>query len=137
MIDEFRGEYYFLSNFSESKIVINGITFINGESAFQSFKEIERQSEFANLEPFIAKRRGKNVELRNDWEDIKDGIMYQVVKLKFEQNNDLKEKLIATKDEYIEEGNTWNDTYWGVCRGQGKNILGEILMRVRLELRNS
>lgn len=61
--------------------------------------------------------------------------MYLVVKSKFEQNSDLKDKLIATGDEYLEEGNTWNDTYWGVCRGKGKNILGKILMRVREELK--
>ena len=136
MIGEFRGKYYFLSNFSDSKIIINGITFLNGESAFHSFKDISRQSEFANLEPSIAKRKGRHVKLRQDWEEVKDDIMYQVVKAKFQQNNDLKEKLIATGDEYLEEGNTWNDTYWGVCKGRGKNMLGKILMRVRLELKN-
>jgi predicted NAD-dependent protein-ADP-ribosyltransferase YbiA (DUF1768 family) len=33
------------------------------------------------------------------------------------------------------EGNTWNDRYWGVCRGTGKNRLGQILMRIRSEIR--
>lgn len=136
MINEFRGSYYFLSNFSDSKIIINNITFLNGESAFHSFKDISRQSDFANLDPSTAKRKGRNVKLRGDWEKVKDDIMYQVIKEKFEQNKDLKQKLIATGDEYLEEGNTWNDTYWGVCRGRGKNMLGKILMKVRLELKN-
>ena len=135
MIKEFRGKYYFLSNFSNSKFTLNGITFLNGESAFHSFKDIKSQSEFANLDPFTAKRKGRKVKLRHDWEDIKDDIMYKVVKAKFEQNVDLKEKLLATGDEYLEEGNTWNDTYWGVCKGRGKNMLGKILMKVRLELK--
>lgn len=134
MINEFRGKHYFLSNFSDSKITINGITFLNGESAFHSFKDLSRQSEFANLYPSTAKKKGRNVKLRHDWEKVKDDIMYQVVKAKFEQNEDLKEKLLNTEDEYLEEGNTWNDTYWGVCRGRGKNMLGKILMRVRAEL---
>lgn len=134
MINEFRGKYYFLSNFSDSKITINGITFLNAEAAFQSFKDIERQSEFSNLNPSSAKRKGRNVRLRHDWEQVKDSIMYQVVRAKFEQNDDLRLKLIATNNEYLEEGNTWNDTYWGVCRGRGKNMLGKILMKVRSEL---
>lgn len=137
MIKEFKGKYYFLSNYSKSKIVINGITFLNAEARFHSFKDIKRQSEFASLDPATAKRKGRSVRLRHDWEEIKDDIMYLVVKAKFEQNSDLKEKLIATgDDEYLEEGNRWNDTYWGVCKGRGKNMLGKILMRVRSELSN-
>lgn len=135
MIKEFRGKYYFLSNFSESKININGITFLNGESAFNSFKDMNIQSEFANLDPSTAKRKGRNVKLRHDWESVKDDIMYQVVKAKFEQNEDLKVKLLETGDEYLEEGNLWNDVYWGMCKGRGKNKLGKILMKVREELR--
>ena len=136
MIKEFRGEYQFLSNYYDSEIEINGIKFLNAEAAFQSFKDIKRQSEFSDLPPNPAKRKGNNVRLRSDWEEIKDDIMYLVVKSKFEQNIDLKNKLIATGDEYLEEGNTWNDTYWGVCKGRGKNMLGKILMRVRSELSN-
>lgn len=136
MIKEFKGKYYFLSNYSKSNIIINGITFLNAEAALHSFKDIKRQSEFASLDPATAKRKGRSVRLRHDWEDIKDDIMYLVVKAKFEQNSDLKDKLIATGDEYLEEGNTWNDTYWGVCKGRGKNMLGKILMRIRSELSN-
>ena len=134
MINEFRGKYYFLSNFSDSKITINGLIFQNGEAAFHSFKDINRQSEFINLDPSTAKKKGRNVKLRGDWERVKDDIMYKVIRAKFEQNEDLKIKLLNTKDEYLEEGNTWNDIYWGVCRGRGKNTLGKILMKVRDEL---
>lgn len=137
MINDFRGKYFFLSNFYNSKIEINGITFLNVESAFQSFKDMDKQSGFANLDPSSAKRKGRRVNLRYDWEDIKDDVMYQVVKAKFEQNKILKQKLIDTGEEYLEEGNTWNDTYWGVCRGKGKNMLGKTLMKVRLELKEN
>lgn len=135
MIREFRGKYYFLSNFSNSKIEIDGVIFDNGEAAFHSFKDVSKQSSFAGLDPSSAKKKGRKVKLRYDWEKVKDNIMYRVVKAKFTQNEDLKIKLLDTGDEYLEEGNTWNDTYWGVCRGRGKNTLGKILMKVREELK--
>ena len=68
-------------------------------------------------------------------EEVKDQIMYEIVLNKFSQNEELREKLIATGDEYLAEGNTWHDTYWGVCNGKGKNKLGKILMQVREELK--
>ena len=135
MIDEFIGEYYFLSNFSYSKIELNGFIFDSGEAAFHSFKDISRQSEFVDIFPLMAKRKGRRVSLRSDWEQVKDDIMYQVVKAKFEQNDELKEKLLATENQMLVEGNTWNDTYWGICQGKGFNVLGVTLMLIRHELR--
>ena len=67
-------------------------------------------------------------------EEVKDKVMYEIVLAKFTQNPDLKEKLLATGDEYLEEGNTWGDTIWGTVDGVGENRLGKILMRVRDEL---
>lgn len=75
--------------------------------------------------------------MRRDWEDIKYDAMYNCVKAKFEQNPDLAEKLIATGDAYLEEGNTWGDRIWGTVNGIGQNHLGKILMRVRQELQES
>ena len=74
--------------------------------------------------------------LRDDWEAVKIQIMYQIVYAKFSQNPLLKQKLLDTGDAYLQEGNTWYDTFWGVCNGVGQNNLGYILMRVREELRN-
>lgn len=61
--------------------------------------------------------------------------MYEICKAKFTQHKDLAEKLLETGDEELVEGNKWNDTYWGVCNGKGKNQLGKILMRIREELK--
>ena len=72
--------------------------------------------------------------MRSDWEEVKDKVMYEIVLAKFTQNPDLKEKLLATGDESLEEGNTWGDTIWGTVDGVGENRLGKILMRVRDEL---
>lgn len=62
--------------------------------------------------------------------------MYEICKAKFTQNEDLKEKLLATGNNILEEGNTWGDRVWGTVNGVGENRLGKILMRVREELRN-
>ena len=61
--------------------------------------------------------------------------MWRICYCKFAHNDDLKEKLLATGDAELIEGNTWNDTYWGVCRGKGKNHLGKIIMEVREALK--
>lgn len=134
----FRGEYDFLSNFYEAEITYDGITYKNSEAAFQAGKclDYNERLKFAELNPSAAKRLGRRVALRPDWEDVKYGVMQAVVKAKFEQNEDLAEKLLATGDAHLEEGNTWNDRTWGVCRGVGKNWLGVILMGVREELRD-
>lgn len=136
-IKEFRGKYYFLSNFSNAPVEYNGITYLNNEAAFQSMKtmNIRKREQFANLDPSTAKRKGRNVILRNDWEKVKEQIMYEICKNKFSQNEDLKIKLLETGDQYLEEGNTWGDKEWGTYKGVGKNKLGKILMRVRDELR--
>ncbi len=85
-----------------------------------------------------AKRLGRHVELRPDWEDVKIAIMEEIVRTKFTQNEDLKAMLLATGDLVLEEGNAWGDTFWGVDAKtrEGQNHLGRILMRVREELRN-
>ena len=132
-IKEFRDEYAFLSNFYSCLIEFEGYTYQNAEAAFQAQKDLSRRNEFTSLNPVVAKRLGKKVNLRSDWEEVKVDIMRRIVKCKFEQNPDLKEKLINTGDRLLIEGNTWNDTFWGVCKEKGKNMLGIILMELRAQ----
>lgn len=137
-INSFRNEYYFLSNFYEREVTYKGITYKNNEAAFQAQKCINEQDRvlFKDLNASEAKKLGRRISLRKDWESIKADEMYNIVLSKFEQNADLKEKLIALKDYHLEEGNTWGDRIWGTVNGQGKNLLGKILMKVRDELLN-
>ena len=139
-IDSFRGEYYFLSNFFPAEITYNRLTYRNNEAAFQAQKVLhdEEKATFTNLSPKEAKQRGRRVSLRSDWEQVKDAIMEEIVLSKFSQNEILKEKLLATGDAQLVEGNTWNDRYWGidVRTGIGQNHLGKILMKVRADLKN-
>ena len=137
-IKDFRGEYFFLSNFYNAPVQYDEITFLNNESAFQSMKCIDREERcsFAPLDPSAAKRKGRHVKLREDWENVKEQYMYDIVLAKFTQNSDLRAKLLATRDAYLEEGNTWGDREWGTVNGVGNNKLGKILMTVREVLRN-
>ena len=140
-IGSFRGKYYFLSNFFLAEVTYNGLTYQNNEAAFQAQKTYSKEEriEFTTLEPRDAKRRGRRVRLRKDWEQVKDRIMEEIVRAKFSQNEELKEQLLATGDAQLVEGNRWNDRYWGVDirSGVGENHLGKILMKVRSELRIS
>ena len=133
MIDRFAGEFAFLSNFFNIPVYYNGLLYQNSEAAFQAQKTLdsEERKRFSTMNPSEAKRAGKSVELREDWEYVRDDIMFDIVLSKFASNPFLKKLLFTTGDEELVEGNTWNDTYWGVCNGKGENHLGKILMKVR------
>lgn len=136
-IESFRDEYFFLSNFYLCKVTIDGVTYSSGEAAFQAQKCVKKEEKdrFVEMSPAQAKRYGKKVELRPDWEEVKLSIMETVVIAKFTQNPDLTTKLIETGDAELIEGNHWRDYFWGICNGKGKNNLGKILMKIRNELK--
>ena len=138
VIDHFRGEFDWLSNFFQCQVEFEGMNFSNVEAAFQAAKclDMKERERFFGLSGGQAKRLGRRVELRSDWEDVKIDIMRQVLKSKFTQNPELKAKLIATGDAELIEGNKHRDFFWGVCNGKGQNHLGKLLMEVRAELVN-
>jgi len=139
-IDSFSGEYDWLSNFYPSKITMSdGLTYPSVEHAFQAHKTnvLSERKAFCSPSaptPGKAKRMGRKLKLRNDWEQIKIAVMKEAVWRKFEDPQ-LREKLLATGDAKLIEGNHWNDRFWGVCKGVGKNHLGQILMEVRNKIR--
>lgn len=137
-ITSFRGDYDFLSNFYEAGIDYDGIHYLNSEAAFQAQKCLkdEEKREFSNLSAAKAKQKGRQVALRADWEEVKIGIMEEIVRCKFAQNPHLTDRLLRTGNRKLVEGNTWHDTYWGVdaATGKGENNLGKILMKIREEL---
>lgn len=138
MISVFDGKYAFLSNFYESPITYDGITYPTNEHFFQAMKTLdidEKKKIAAASTPGQSKRLGRAVTLRSDWEAVKSYYMEIGLRLKF-QNPDLAEKLIATGDEELVEGNTWGDRIWGVCNGEGENRLGKLLMKIREEIKS-
>lgn len=134
-VSEFRGEYAFLSNFYETDIYCWGFKYRNAEAAFQAMKDPLQASLFVELDAKAAKRLGRKVCLRKNWEQLKEEFMFTVCFAKFMQNPELGEKLVATGNKTLIEGNTWGDTEWGVCNGNGKNLLGNILMRIREKIK--
>jgi ribA/ribD-fused uncharacterized protein len=138
VINDFRGEFSFLSNLYESTIYVDGERYASVEHAYQAHKTLDPWSRKLVREARTsrdAKRLGKSVTLRGDWEAIKVDLMRSFVRKKFE-NPFLRPLLLATGDADLVEGNTWGDTFWGVCRGEGQNWLGRLLMEVRDEIKN-
>lgn len=136
MITEFQGDYRFLSNFWPVDIEYEGVRYPSTEHAFQAAKslETEERKKIARLSsPDQAKKAGRKLVCRSDWESVRIQVMLEVLRLKF-KDPDLREKLLATGNQPLVEGNWWGDVFWGVCRGQGQNHLGKLLMRVRQEI---
>lgn len=140
-IDQFKGKYEFLSNFYPCVIEYEGIIYPSTEHAYQASKTLN--VEFRRLisempTPGKAKKAGKIIEVREDWNKIKYKVMYEVCSKKF-QIPELRQKLLDTGSSELVEGNWWHDNTWGVCGcekcpGVGHNFLGRVLMVIRNDI---
>lgn len=132
-IQGFRGEYSFLSNFAPCEIIYEDFWYPSTEHAYVAAKTLDKNIR-ANISSFTSpgavKRFGRSMMIRDDWISVRLDVMTELIHLKFEQD-EFRDKLLATGTSYIEETNTWGDVFWGVCRGKGENHLGKILMRER------
>ena len=140
MISGFSGKYRWLSNFFVHAFQYDGRLWDTVEHAFQASKAKHPDDYTAISEattPGRAKRLGRKVELRDDWEDVKVGILTDIVTAKFEQNEALRSMLLSTMDAELVEGNNWHDNFWGNCTCdkckdiEGENWLGNVLMSIR------
>jgi ribA/ribD-fused uncharacterized protein len=145
-ISQFRDQYAFLSNFHRHPFLYRDIEFPTAEHAFVMEKDgnLHRfilQCQGLRLKPFTlqdylkllpgqAKKFGRHIVLRENWDHIRTIKMLDILIAKFAVEN-LKMKLLQTGTAYLEEGNAWGDTFWGVCNGRGKNHLGKLLIKVR------
>lgn len=109
------------------------LRFLNVEAAYQASKcnSLKEAKTFCTMTGKEAKKASKNIEVKKNWDYIKYDIMSQLVFQKFLNDLKLREKLVDTWPKYLEETNTWKDTYWGVYNEKGTNNLGKILMSVR------
>jgi len=142
----FRGEHMFLSNMFMSEglaVQFEGMQFPSSEHAFVAAKTLDvvvRQEIADTPDPKDAKRYGRQLELREDWEDVKEDVMLEILRSKFSrsQNHGMAKQLLDTGRRPLIEGNLWRDTYWGMAtvdgEVQGENLLGQLLMKVRQEL---
>ena len=135
VIGPFRGEYRFLSNFAPVIVELDGHCYPSVEHAYQAAKSTSyrvRMNIRRAKTPSLAKRLGRLVRLRDNWDEIKLGIMRDLVTQKFRDSFYAKQ-LIATGTTPIMEINNWGDDFWGVSSegGPGENHLGRILMDIR------
>ena len=135
MIRMFRGEYKWLSNFASCKIILEGREYRSVEHAYMSAKSDEENwKDFCQKthSAFEVKKASRTVELINGWNEKKLSIMRECLKQKFNQEP-YHSLLIQTGEEIIEEGNDWNDTFWGVDikTKMGHNNLGILIMKIR------
>lgn len=136
-IATFTGTFAFLSNFYMRPVVYEGLVYPSAEHAYQAAKSADPLVRLAISKLATAaqaKRAGRSVLLRPDWEEVKVAVMRAVLDAKF-SDPELAERLLNTGEAELIEGNWWGDVFWGVCRGRGKNKLGQLLMQLRAELR--
>jgi len=135
-------EYGEFSNFAAYPIKLGAKMWPTSEHYFQAmkFKDKTDQEEIRKANsPMLAARMGRDRKrtLRRDWESVKVNVMREAVLAKFTQHDELKTLLLATGEAKIIE-HTVNDDYWGDGGdGKGKNMLGQILMQVRANLREA
>jgi ribA/ribD-fused uncharacterized protein len=147
MITHFDNQYRFLSNFWPVQIKDKeGLVFPSVEHAYQACKCRDKSQRAQFTEPTMssaqAKQLGRKVMLRPDWSYLRLNVMRRLLELKFAPGSELAEKLLATGEEILVEGNTWHDNFWGRCscrncRGKGINHLGQLLMERRAALRRA
>jgi ribA/ribD-fused uncharacterized protein len=136
---EFQSPYRWLSNFWPCSVELDGVTFPSVEHAYQAAKfppgdparlVIQKQSSGT------AKRLGMNAPLRATWDTEKLSVMENLLRQKFAPDTELAQMLINTGEAKLQEGNSWNDTFWGVDirTGLGQNMLGKLLMQIRGDL---
>ena len=142
-ITDFRGDYAFLSNFYDAPVEMDGAEYPTIEHAFQAAKThdfAKRRTVRDAATPSAAKRMGRRIKRREDWFDVSLEIMKTLVSQKFTRYPELGEKLLATSDAELIEGNNWNDRFYGAVYDTtkeawiGENHLGRILMEVRAGL---
>ena len=130
----FKDKYFFLSNFYPVSVTIdingNKVTFKNSEAAFQAQKNFELADKFSLMKGLEAKRYGEIVPITTEnWDTYKLIAMAKALHAKF--SNLVLFAQLKTIKEDIEQTNYWYDRFWGVCKGEGKNILGKMLMNIR------
>ncbi len=165
MIERFIEQYRWLSNFWEVEIEYEGVVYPSVEHYYVAIKINEPQKftiieigedgkprpkiisfdtqearEFVSRLATAGKAKGlgrDEINIRKDWDDIKVSVMEYGLRQKYSQEPFMT-KLIETGDEHIQEGNTWKDVFWGVNvdTGEGKNVLGKLIMKIRDDINN-
>ena len=136
-ITSFRGAYFFLSNFYPAEVWYERQSFRAVETAYQAAKTLDARERGWIREasgPRQARQRGRRVTLRDDWHTGRVDVMRHLLRQKFTRHAALRDKLLDTGHAVLIASAPWGDHFWGVCNDQGKNMLGILLMEIRMEL---
>lgn len=133
-IISFTGPNFFLSNFYPCEVAFEGKVYKSSEHAYMASKTEDlniREYIAAQSTPGQAKKIGRSIPLRDNWDEVRVHYMRTILKSKF-SDQFLYEKLLSTSPHELIEGNAWGDTFWGQCPiDNGKNMLGKLLMELR------
>jgi ribA/ribD-fused uncharacterized protein len=135
-----KDNYGEFSNFALFPITAEGIIWPSSEHYYQAHKFLDHDLQErvrAAASPFLAAQIGRDSKLpiRDDWDDVKDGVMLVALHAKYNQYSVLKNLLLSTQKSHIYE-HTKNDCYWADCGDHtGKNMLGQQLMQIREEIK--
>lgn len=144
-ITSFSGDFAFLSNFFPTSVSFEDRWYPTIEHAFQAAKTLDGDQRLVierSSSPGQAKKLGKKLILRKDWEIVKDSIMLELLRTKFTDAG-LREKLVQTGTKKLIEGNQWGDRIWGAVwnsttkKWEGQNKLGQLLEQVRSEINSA
>ena len=108
-IKGFFDEYRYLSNFHLCEVMFDGILYPSSENAYMAAKttDLEVRKQFETIKPREAKELGMKIKLRDNWDQIKFQVMYDILLDKFTRNSDLRQELLDTGDKFLEETNYW------------------------------
>lgn len=136
-----RGDYGCFSNFSKHSLIVDGLHYPTSEHYYQAMKhagtEHAERIRLANS-PKLAAELGRDsaYPLQSNWDTAKEEVMFRAIKYKFSQNPECKRVLLNSGEKLIVE-NSKTDFIWGCGEnGNGKNLLGKCLMKLREEFRN-
>jgi len=126
MIDSFRGEYDWASNYYYKAPFrdASGTFFKSSEHFFACCKTLDAgwvQRIIAAPTAAKAKKLGQQCPIRPDWKNVRIWVMATGLMYKFSQNADILAKLLFTGTQMLEEGNYWHDNFWGNCKCQNKS----------------
>jgi len=145
IIPMFTGALRFCSNFFPCYVVwVDGRTYAYTETIYQIEKTIipEQKALFRPImEASAARSLGRDrtkITAQDDWDNLKFDVMRRIIRAKFDQHPELRNRLLATGDLVLVETNYWHDNDFGdclcgqsACRKKGRNMLGVILMEER------
>ena len=128
----FQSHHAYMSNMYPCRIVLDGIDYKSSEHLYHAemARYHNRQDLVAAIirakDGYVAKRLARDIDLADNWETAKLDVMGRVIKLKFDQNHDIREKLLKTTG-FLYEATKGDSFACGMLLAQAKDISQETI----------